>query len=534
MVVDILYSDEAREKMLIGVNKLADAVKVTLGPKGRNVAIRIVNKPDAPPALTKDGAQVAKTINLKDPVEDMGAQLIKEAAIQTMYSAGDGTTTATILAQEMIQAGMLALKSGLNPVGLRKGMEMAVVAIVEEIKKMSIPVTGKPDLIRNVAIISTNNDSELGGMIGDAMEKVGENGHIWLQKSTNGETYIDVIGGLHFTQGYITPYFINNVMKASVEYENPLILLYDKKISSLDDIKAALNISMKEDRPLLVVAEDVDSEALSVMVVNKLNSGKKFVAVKTPGAGINQKEFMEDLAAITGATLISEERGLKVSTVQIKHLGSADRVVINKENTTIYAGKGNKSVIDERVEQIKAIINDTKLDIEKERQRLRLARLLTAIAVMYVGAASDIEMEEKRMRAEDAILATRSAIEEGVLPGGGTAYLRIKDIFYSLLRDSHGKEIDTGFDIVVNALSAPVHRILTNAGMSNNAITVVTNKITDSDSVTYGYNAKTGEYTDMLADGIIDPAKVARVALEHAASVAAMFITTECAIANIT
>jgi chaperonin GroEL len=525
MITDIIKSKEARAKMLTGINKLADAVKVTLGPKGRNVAIRQHNQPDAAPRLTKDGAEVAKTINLPDGYEDMGAQLLKEAALKTMYSAGDGTTTATILGQSIINEGIKALDAGANPVDLKKGIDRAVELISESISKQSKKVSAADKEIRSIATISTNNSPELGEMIGDARAKIGDYGHIWLQQSINGDTYIDHIDGVHFEQGFISPYFINNQLTASVEFENPYILLYDKKISDFKDVETVLNIAITANRPLLVIAEDVDRDALSVMITNKMQVGRAFAAVKTPGAGINQKEFMEDLAAVTGGTLISEEKGVKLSHVAKEHLGQCKQISITKSTTIIRGGKGNKTAIAEREMQIKGMIADTKYEVEKERQKLRLARISNGIAIMYVGAPSDIEMKEKYMRADDALRATQAAIQEGVVPGGGVAYIMALD---SVLKaDYENEDIKTGSLIVYEAVQEPLRQILINAGKSPEPIIAIIRKERNS---SVGYNAKTDTYEDFFLTGVIDPAKVARVALENAASVGAMFLTMEVAI----
>lgn len=526
MLTELLYGDEARQEMLKGVNILANAVKITLGPKGRNVSIRQLNRPDAPPRLTKDGAEVAKTINLQEKYQDMGAQLLKEAALKTMFAAGDGTTTATILGQAIIQGGMKALKDNANPVDIKKGIDKAVSEVVKYIKSIAQPIDNDYEKIRSIATISANNEPEIGNMIAEAMAKVGINGHIWLQKSTTGETKIDVIGGTYFENGYITPYFVNNMEKASVEFEDAYILLYDKKISFLKDIETALSIAVTDKKPLLIIAEDMDGDALSVMVTNKLQRQYSFAAVKTPGSGINQKEFLEDLAAITGGTLISEEQGTKLSQITRAALGKAKKISITKSSTTIFGGAGKKEAIADREMQVRAMMADTKFDVEKERQRLRLARLTNGIATMYVGAPSDIEMEEKRMRVEDALYATRAAIEEGIVPGAGSTYIRAMKILNGM--QGSNKDEQTGINLIYNCLIAPLTQILLNAGKEpNEIIEKIKNSPTSPD---FGYNAKNDRYEALFSTGIIDPAKVARAALENAASVGAMFLTMECAI----
>lgn len=535
MIVDLLQGDEARQKMLVGVNKLADAVKVTLGPKGRNAAIRQLNRPDAPPRLTKDGAEVARTINLPDQYEDMGAQLIKNSALQTMIVAGDGTTTATILAQAIINSGVAAVNAGANPVDLKRGMDKAVDHVVGFIKGISIPVSGDNEKILGIATISANNEPEIGAMIADAMAKVGEHGHIWLQKSLNEKTYIEIIGGIHFENGYLSPYYVNNPAKASVDFENAYILLYDKKISQLIDIEHVCGMAISENRPLLIIAEDVDGDAAQTLITNKLRGGRQFAAVKTPGAGINQKEFMEDLAAMTGATLISEEKGHKLSAVTKGMLGQAKTITISKSTTVIVGGSGSKQAIEDRMVQIKAMIEDTKYEVERERQKLRLARITNGIAIMYVGAPSDVEMEEKRMRVEDALLATKAAIAEGVVAGGGVAYLRAIDGLadWRIANIRMPDEI-TGALIIEDALRSPLRQILINAGRSKKDYLEIISRVENGNDAdfSFGYNAKTDRYENLVTGGVIDPAKVARTALQHAASVAAMFLTTEVGIVN--
>lgn len=527
MKTDLLYGTAARSKMYLGVCKLADAVKTTLGPKGRNVAIRQPNEPDAPPLLTKDGAMVARTINLIDPYEDMGAQAVKEAALKTMVAAGDGTTTATILAQEIISAGIDRLNEGSNPMDLKRGIDMAVACVVDCLRKQSIRVSADSPEIRSIASISANNEFGLGGIIADARAKLGENGHIWLQQSMDERTWIDVIDGLHFENGYTSHHFINTPETASVEFANAYILIYDKKISQLADIQVVLDIALTDKRPLLIVAEDIDGDALKTMVINKLGANTPFAAVKTPGAGINQKEFLEDFAAITGGQLICEDQGTKLVNVTRKQLGQASSISITKSTTIIRGGKGLKPAIEARIVQIKAMIGDTKYEVERERQKLRLARVTNGIAVMYVGAPSDVEAKEKKMRADDALRATKAAIEEGIVPGGGVAYIQCLETISHLKGKNQDENI--GVAIIRNAILCPLRQMLRNAGEDENAIV---DHIIDSKTPNYGFNVKSGEYENMVESGVIDPTKVAICALEYSASVAAMFLTTECAIIN--
>lgn len=531
MITKQLYSKDAREKMLIGVNELADAVKVTLGPKGRTVAIRQQNTPNGAPKYTKDGAEVARTINLRDPYEDMGAQLIKGAALTTMRTAGDGTTTATILSQAIIQMGMKVLDAGCNPIDLKKGIDKAVEVAVGCLRNQSKPAKADSEEIRNVAITSAN-DAALGNIIADARAKIGDHGHVWLQLSLDERTWIDVVDGIHFEQGFINPNFINNALTASVEFKDAYILLYDKKISELTDIENVLNIAIADNRPLLIIAEDVDREAMNTMLLNKIKHGRQFAAVKTPGAGINQLEFMEDLAAATGGKLISIEKGLKLANVTREHLGQCKEITITKTTTIIKGGKGPKKDIIARKEQATAMMNDSKMELEKERQRLRLARLENSIAIMHVGAATDVEAAEKRMRAEDALLATKCAISEGVVPGGGVAYLRAIPLLEKLRAENVNADEKCGIEIIESALSKPTTQILLNAGHSNSFIEITIENIGNSRTSSYGFNAKTGEYENMFEAGVIDPCKVSVSALENAASVAAVFLSCECAIAN--
>lgn len=527
MKVDMLFEKGARQRMCIGVNKLADAVKVTLGPKGRNVTIR-QTQPNTPPLITKDGVTVAREIDLWDPYEDMGAQMIKEAALKTMSDAGDGTTTATILAQEMIKTGMEHLDAGSNPMDLKTGIDMAVACAVNAIYKQSVKVLPTSPEIQSIATISANNSPELGTMIADAWAKAGDYGHIWLQQSLNKKTWVDVIDGIHFESGYINEYFVNTPESASVEFIDPYILIHDKKISSFADIRGALEISVTDKRPILIIAEDIDGDALKVMVANKIQAGKPMAAIKTPGSGLNLKEFLEDLAAVTGGSLICEDLGTKLSEVTREQLGQAKRISITKTSTIILGGYGHDEAIESRKTQMKAMLADTKYEQERERQRIRLARITNGIAIMHVGAPTDQEAKEKKMRVEDAICATRAAIKEGVIPGGGVAYIKcIHDI--SLLVGQNEDE-KIGITMVQNAIVQPLRQMLKNAGEDSEKII---EHIIDSKLPNYGFNIKSGEYEDMILSGVIDPTKVAICALEYSASVASMFLTTECAIVNV-
>jgi chaperonin GroEL len=525
MITDIHSGNAGRLKMQAGVNKLADAVKITLGPKGRNVAIRVL-KPDAAPKLTKDGAEVARSISHPDKIEDMGAQLVKEAALKTMFIAGDGTTTATILANEIINNGMKWLEQGANPVDLKKGIDKAVACVVEYIAKQSIPIAADGPELKEIAYTSCNGDEEMSEIIGNTMKQIGVDGHIWLHKNTSGYTSVEVMGGINFPQGYVRQQFITNVQKGTAELDDAYILIYDKKISAIDDIRWALDLSLSEHKPILIMAEDIDGEALATMITNKVQAGTLFAAVKTPSAGVNQKEFLEDLATYTGGKLITEEEGKKVSKADKSYLGRAGKIIITKESTTIKDGKGSKDELKKRVIQIRSMIKDSRFEMEKERQRLRLARLTDGIALLSIGAASDIEMEEKYMRADDAIKATRGALEEGIMPGGGIIFFRAVQLLELLVGENEDQT--AGIEIVINALKAPIRQIFINAAVDPEEIF---NTIQNSSSP-MGYNAKTGAFEDLLAAGVIDPAKVARVALENAASVGAMFLMTEVVISD--
>lgn len=526
MITKINSGNEGRLLMQKGVNKLADAVKVTLGPKGRNVAIRVL-KPNAAPKLTKDGAEVASTINLPDKVEDMGAQLVKEAAIRTANIAGDGTTTATILANEIINEGMKLLEKGAKPLDLKKGIDKAVVCVVDYLKSISHPITQDSPELQQIANISSNGDAEIAEIIGGAMKKLGLNGHIWLPQLQSGfqveRTYIETTDGISFPVGYVRPQFITNQEKGWVEYDNAYILLHDKKLSSVYDVQWALDISITEKKPLLIIAEDIDGELLSTLVLNKQQGNRPFVAVKTPGQGTNQQEFLEDLAAYTGGKLISEADGMKISLGKKENLGIAAKIIITKEGTTIKGGHGKKSDTEKRATQIRSMMQDTKYPQERERQRIRLARITSSLAYLYIGAPSDIEKAEKIMRAEDTIRATQGALEEGIIAGGGISYLRAIQTL-QLLKVENEDE-GAGIKIIETCLSAPIKQLLLNAGRNVDAI--ITKLVSSPQGKDYGYNAKTEHYENLIEAGVIDPTKVARVALENASSVAAMFLTME-------
>jgi chaperonin GroEL len=532
MITNINTGNSGRLLMQKGVNKLADAVKVTLGPKGRNVAIRVL-QPNAAPKLTKDGAEVASTINLPDKIEDMGAQLVKEAAIRTANIAGDGTTTATILANEIINEGMKLLAQGANPLDLKKGIDKAVVCVVDYLKGISHPITQDSPELQQIANISSNGDAEIAEIIGVAMKKLGLNGHIWLPQIQSQmaveKTYIETTEGISFPVGYLKPQFVTNQEKGWVEYDNAYILLYDKKLSSVYDVQWALDISMSENKPLLIIAEDIDGELLSTLVLNKQERKRPFVAVKTPGQGTNQQEFLEDLAAYTGGKLISEADGMKISMGKKSDLGIAGKIIITKEGTTLKGGKGKKSDTEKRATQIRSMMKETKYPQERERQRIRLARITSSLAYLYIGGASDIEKAEKVMRAEDTIRATQSALEEGVVGGGGISYLRAIKTLTQLTGENSDE--DNGIRIIERCLVAPISQLLLNAG--KDADSIINKIISSSEDGDYGYNVKTEQYENLIVAGVVDATKVGRVALENAASVAAMFLTTECVLSDI-
>ena len=524
MAKEIYFDVEAREKLKKGVDALANAVKVTLGPKGRNV---IIGKAFGGPNVTKDGVTVAKEIELKDPLENMGAQMVKEVASKTNDLAGDGTTTATVLAQAIVKEGLKNVAAGANPMDLKRGIDKAVEAIVADLTKQAKVVGSDSEKIKQIASISANNDEVIGELIAAAFAKVGKEGVITVEEAKGTETYVDVVEGMQFDRGYLSPYFVTNPEKMEAELENPYILLYDKKVSSLKELLPVLEPVAQSGKPLLIIAEDVDGEALSTLVVNKLRGALKIAAVKAPGFGDRRKAMLEDIAILTGGTVISEERGYTLENTTIEMLGTAKRVTIDKDNTTIVSGAGDADTIKNRVNQIKGQMETTTSDYDKEKLQERLAKLAGGVAVLYVGAASEVEMKEKKDRVDDALHATRAAVEEGIVAGGGVALLRAKNALSTITADNADEA--TGIQIVSRAVESPLRTIVENAGLEGS---VVVAKVAEG-SGDFGYNAKTDEYVDMLKAGIIDPKKVTRVALENAASVAGMILTTECALIDI-
>ncbi len=524
MAKDIKFDLEARDGLKRGVDALANAVRVTLGPKGRNV---VIGKSFGGPVITKDGVTVAKEIELEDPLENMGAQMVKEVASKTNDLAGDGTTTATILAQAIVKEGLKNVAAGANPMDLKRGIDKAVDAIIEDLRKQSKEVGDKSEKIKQVAAISANNDDSIGELIAEAFGKVGKEGVITVEEAKGRETYVEVVEGMQFDRGYLSPYFVNEPEKMLVDLENPLILLYDKKISGLKDLLPILEPVAQSGKPLLIIAEDVEGEALATLVMNKLRGALRVAAVKAPGFGDRRKAMLEDIAILTGGTVISEETGRTLENTTIDMLGKAERVTINKDNTTIVNGAGKKEDIDHRVQQIKAQIEVTTSDYDKEKLQERLAKLAGGVAVLYVGAASEVEMKEKKDRVDDALHATRAAIEEGIIPGGGTAFIRAKKSLDNIKTENEDEK--TGVAIMRRAIEEPLRQIVFNAGKEGS---VVAAKVDDGKG-DFGYNAKTDEYVNMFKAGIIDPAKVARIALENAASVAGMILTTESALVDI-
>jgi chaperonin GroEL len=519
----VLFGSDAREKMLRGVNILANAVKVTLGPKGRNV---VLDKSFGAPRSTKDGVSVAKEIELEDKFENMGAQMIREVASKTNDKAGDGTTTATVLAQAIVQEGMKAVAAGMNPMDLKRGIDKAVLVVVEQIKASSKKVTTNGE-IAQVGTISANGDIEVGEMIAKAMEKVGNEGVITVEEAKTAETELDVVEGMQFDRGYLSPYFITNPDKMEVVLEDPYILVFDKKISSLQPMLPILEAVVQSGRPLLIIAEDVEGEALATLVVNRLRGGLRVAAVKAPGFGDRRKAMLEDIAVLTKGEVISEDLGIKLETVTLDLLGRAKKVTITKENTTIVDGVGEKADIEARIGQIKKQIEETTSDYDKEKLQERLAKLAGGVAVIRVGGSTEVEVKEKKDRVDDALNATRAAVEEGIVPGGGTALLKAS----KALAGVEGANADqtAGIAIVRKAIQAPLRQIAENAGVEGS---VVVNAILASESATFGFNAQTEQYVDLVADGVIDPAKVVRTALQDAASVAGILITTEAAVAE--
>ncbi|WP_333696145.1 chaperonin GroEL [Flavobacterium sp.] len=524
MAKDIKFDIEARDGLKRGVDALANAVKVTLGPKGRNVTI---SKSFGGPTVTKDGVTVAKEVELKDALENMGAQMVKEVASKTNDLAGDGTTTATVLAQAIVKEGLKNVAAGANPMDLKRGIDKSVEAIVAELGKQAKEVGSSTEKIKQVASISANNDEVIGELIATAFGKVGKEGVITVEEAKGTDTYVDVVEGMQFDRGYLSPYFVTNPEKMNVELENPYILLYDKKVSSLKELLPVLEPVAQSGKPLLIIAEDVDGEALSTLVVNKLRGALKIAAVKAPGFGDRRKAMLEDIAILTGGTVIAEESGYTLENATLQMLGTAEKVAIDKDNTTIVNGAGNGDLIKNRVNQIKAQMETTTSDYDREKLQERLAKLAGGVAVLYVGAASEVEMKEKKDRVDDALHATRAAVEEGIVAGGGVALLRAKAVLANLKADNADEA--TGIQIVSRAVEAPLRTIVENAGLEGS---VVVAKVAEGKG-DFGYNAKSDEYVDMLKAGIIDPKKVTRVALENAASVAGMILTTECALVEI-
>ena len=523
MAKEIKFDIKAREELKKGVDALADAVKVTLGPKGRNV---IIEKKFGAPHITKDGVSVAREVELEDAFQNMGAQLVKEVASKTGDDAGDGTTTATVLAQSIINVGLKNVAAGANPMDIKRGIDKAVGVVVENIKAMAQEVGDDFKKIEDVARISANNDEAIGSLIAEAMKKVKKEGVITVDEAKGTETTVDIVEGMQFDRGYISPYFVTNTEKMECEMESPFILIFDKKISNLKDMLPILEATVQSGRPLLIVAEDVDQEALATLVVNRLRGSLKICAVKAPGFGDRRKEMLEDIAVLTGGVVISEEKGMKLESATIEYLGRAEKVTVNKENTTIVNGNGASEAIASRVAQIKAQIEQTTSDYDREKLQERLAKLAGGVAVLHIGAPSEVEMKEKKDRVDDALSATRAAIAEGIVPGGGVAYIRC----VAKLEDLKGENDDetTGIQIVKRAIEEPLRQIVENAGVEG---AVVVQKVKEGEG-DFGYNARKGIYENLLAAGVIDPAKVTRVALENAASIAGMFLTTECVIAE--
>jgi chaperonin GroEL len=520
---NIQFDIDARDRLKRGVDHLANAVKVTLGPKGRNV---IIDKKFGAPSVTKDGVTVAKEIELKDAVENMGAQMLKEVASKTADAAGDGTTTATVLAQAIVTAGLKNVAAGANPMDLKRGIDKAVVAVVEELRKMSKAVGDDNAKIKQVASISANNDDAIGSLIAEAMAKVKKEGVITVEEAKGTDTTVEVVEGMQFDRGYLSPYFVTNAEKMEAELENAYILIYDKKISSMKELLPILEKAAQTGKPLLIISEDVDGEALATLVVNKIRGALKVAAVKAPGFGDRRKAMLEDIAILTGGTVISEERGFKLENADLSFLGKAEKISIDKDNTTIVNGAGKKADITGRVHQIKAQIETTTSDYDKEKLQERLAKLAGGVAVLYVGAATEVEMKEKKDRVDDALHATRAAVEEGIVPGGGVAYIRAQKVLEKM--EGLNNDETTGIGIVRRAIEEPLRQIVANAGLEGS---IVVQKVREG-KADYGFNARTEEYENLLAAGVIDPTKVTRVALENAASIASMLLTTECVISE--
>ena len=524
MAKEIKFDIEARDALKRGVDALANAVKVTLGPQGRNV---VIDKKFGGPSITKDGVSVAKEIELEDTIENMGAQMVKEVASKTADIAGDGTTTATVLAQAIVSNGLKNVAAGANPMDLKRGIDKAVSVVVENLKSQSQEVGDSIEKIQQVGAISANNDNAIGSLIAEAMDKVKKEGVITVEEAKGTDTYVEVVEGMQFDRGYLSPYFVTNAEKMLADLDTPYILLYDKKISNMKDLLPILEPAAQSGKPLLIIAEDVDGEALATLVVNKMRGSLKIAAVKAPGFGDRRKAMLEDIAILTGGTVISEERGFKLENATIDMLGTAEKVTIDKDNTTIVNGAGDKDNITARVNQIKSQIESTTSDYDREKLQERLAKLAGGVAVLYVGAASEVEMKEKKDRVDDALHATRAAVEEGIIPGGGVALVRAADALAQLKGDNADET--TGIQIVTRAIEEPLRQIVANAG---NEGSVVVSKVKEG-KADYGYNAKKEEFENMFEAGIIDPTKVTRVALENAASVAGMLLTTECVLADI-
>ena len=521
MAKEISFNRDAREKLRLGVDALANAVKVTLGPKGRNV---VIQKSFGAPQITKDGVTVAKEIELEDQVENMGAQMVKEVASKTADIAGDGTTTATVLAQAMINAGLKNVTAGANPMDLKRGIDKAVKTVIHDLKSQSEVIGDDFEKIRQVAAISANNDDEIGSLIADAMKRVTKDGVITVEEAKGTDTYVDEVIGMQFDRGYLSPYFVTNTEDMTTEYENPLILIHDKKISNMQEIVPILEKVVQTNRSLLIIAEDLESQALGVLVVNRLRANLKIVAVKAPGFGDRRKAMLEDIAILTGGTVITEEKGYKLENVDMEHLGSCEKIIVDKDNTTIINGKGDAELLKSRINQIKQQIETTTSDYDKEKLQERLAKLSGGVAVLYVGAATEVEMKEKKDRVDDALHATRAAVEEGIVAGGGVALVRTINSIKNLKGENEDETI--GIQIVKKALEAPLRTIADNAGVEGS---VVLQKVINSKG-DLGYNARTDKYEDLKKAGVIDPTKVTRIALENAASISGMVLTTECVI----
>ena len=524
MAKQIVFNNDAREQLRKGVDELANAVKVTLGPKGRNV---VIDKKFGAPQVTKDGVTVAKEIELEDGIQNMGAQMVKEVASKTNDQAGDGTTTATVLAQAIVNTGLKNVTAGANPMDLKRGIDKAVAEIVKSIKEQAQEVGGDIQKIRQVATISANNDSAIGDIIAEAMEKVTKDGVITIENAKGIDTTVKVVEGMQFDRGYISPYFVTDTEKMECAYDNPYILIYDKKISTMKDLLPVLEKVVNTGRPLLIIAEDVESEALATLVVNRLRGSLKIAAVKAPGFGDRRKEMLEDIAILTGGTVISEEKGYKLEDADLSMLGQSEKISIDKDNTTIVSGKGNSDAIKARVGQIKAQIEKTTSDYDREKLQERLAKLAGGVAVIYVGAASEVEMKEKKDRFDDALHATRAAVEEGIIPGGGTALIRAAQKLAAVKPENEDEKL--GIEIIRRAVEEPLRMIVENAGLEGS---VVVNEVKNGKG-DYGYNARAEKYENLFQSGVIDPAKVTRVALENAASIAGMLLTTECVLCDI-